>query len=148
MAYITQEEKKVVRENLKPILEKYNLKGTLSIGNHSTLILTINSGEIDFIKNYCEVIEKESWKERSQEEFERKINYIKEKKNISVNRYYIDDYWTDKAKECIREIDKAMMSADWYDNSDAMTDYFDTAYYIDINIGRWNKPYQLLEKTN
>ena len=29
----------------------------------------------------------------------------------------------------------------WYDKSDAMVDYFDTAYYIDINIGKWNKPY-------
>jgi hypothetical protein len=22
-----------------------------------------------------------------------------------------------------------------------MTDYFDTAYYYDLNIGRWDKPY-------
>jgi hypothetical protein len=22
-----------------------------------------------------------------------------------------------------------------------MVDYFDTAYYVDINIGKWNKPY-------
>ena len=29
----------------------------------------------------------------------------------------------------------------WYDNSDAMTDYFDTAYYISMNVGDWNKPY-------
>ena len=29
----------------------------------------------------------------------------------------------------------------WYDKSDAMVDYFDTAYYVDINIGKWNKPY-------
>ena len=30
----------------------------------------------------------------------------------------------------------------WYDNSDAMIDYFDTAYYMDISVGDWNKPYQ------
>ena len=29
----------------------------------------------------------------------------------------------------------------WYDKSDAMTDYFDTAYYISMNVGEWNKPY-------
>ena len=35
----------------------------------------------------------------------------------------------------------------WYDKSDAMVDYFDTAYYVDINIGKWNKPY-VHSKTN
>ena len=30
----------------------------------------------------------------------------------------------------------------WYDNSDAMVDYFDTAYYTHLNIGKWNKPYE------
>ena len=30
----------------------------------------------------------------------------------------------------------------WYDNTDAMIDYFDTAFYIDFEIGKWNKPYK------
>jgi hypothetical protein len=29
----------------------------------------------------------------------------------------------------------------WYNNTNAQIDYFDTAYYIDINVGKWNKPY-------
>jgi hypothetical protein len=33
------------------------------------------------------------------------------------------------------------MAAGYYYNSDAMTDYFDTAYYYYINVGKWNKPY-------
>ena len=28
------------------------------------------------------------------------------------------------------------------DNSDAMIDYFDTAFYTNISIGKWNKPYE------
>lgn len=31
----------------------------------------------------------------------------------------------------------------YYDRSDAMTDYFDTAYYIHLNIGSWNTPYEV-----
>ena len=27
----------------------------------------------------------------------------------------------------------------WYDNSDAMIDYFDTEFYVSINVGKWNK---------
>jgi hypothetical protein len=41
----------------------------------------------------------------------------------------------------LKELKEALMAADYYDRSDAMTDYFDTAYYYDINIGKWNKPY-------
>ena len=29
----------------------------------------------------------------------------------------------------------------WYDNSDSMTDYFVTAYYISMEVGSWNTPY-------
>ena len=28
---------------------------------------------------------------------------------------------------------------------DAMTDYFDTAYYYGINVGQWDKPYELVK---
>ena len=31
---------------------------------------------------------------------------------------------------------------EYYDNSDAMIDYFDTAFYTNISIGKWNKPYE------
>jgi hypothetical protein len=34
-------------------------------------------------------------------------------------------------------------AGDWFDKSDAQVDYFHTAYYIDVNIGKWNKPYQV-----
>lgn len=30
----------------------------------------------------------------------------------------------------------------FFDDSDAQVDYFHTAYYYYLNIGKWNKPYQ------
>jgi hypothetical protein len=30
-----------------------------------------------------------------------------------------------------------------HDRSDIQTDYFDVGWYVDVNIGRWNKPYIL-----
>ena len=36
-----------------------------------------------------------------------------------------------------------MKGPDWFDKSDAMTDYFHISHYCDINVGRWNKPYFL-----
>ncbi|PHS22098.1 MAG: hypothetical protein COA84_13025 [Robiginitomaculum sp.] len=29
----------------------------------------------------------------------------------------------------------------WYDKSDSQTDYFDTAFYYHVNIGKFDKPY-------
>ena len=45
----------------------------------------------------------------------------------------------------LEQLLKAMKGTKWYNKSDAMVDYFDIAYYMDINIGKWNKPYVLKE---
>ena len=47
----------------------------------------------------------------------------------------------DVLKKFLKELHKAMKGTKWFDKSDIMTDYFHTAYYIDINIGKWSKPY-------
>ena len=52
MAYMNQQKKAVIASNLKPVLKKYGLKGSLSVNNHSTIVLTVKSGKIDFIKNF------------------------------------------------------------------------------------------------
>ena len=44
-------------------------------------------------------------------------------------------------KEFLMELKSAMMNGN-HDRSDIMTDLFDVGWYIDINIGRWNKAYQ------
>ena len=44
----------------------------------------------------------------------------------------------------VEDLKKAMKGAIWFDKSDIMTDYFHTAYYMNINIGRWDKPYKLI----
>jgi hypothetical protein len=33
------------------------------------------------------------------------------------------------------------LNCDNYDNSDSMTDYFDVGHYVDLNIGKWDKPF-------
>ena len=39
---------------------------------------------------------------------------------------------------------KAMKGAKWFDKSDMMTDYFHTAYYLNINVGKYSAPYQFI----
>lgn len=128
MAYINQDDKKRIAARLKPVLARYGVKGTLSIRNHSTITLTVKSGKIDFIGNYTRGAKPE-------------IRADAEKFGIDVNTYWYQDHFTGKAKDFITDALVALKSADWYDESDAMTDYFNTAYYVSIHIGKWNKPY-------
>ena len=45
----------------------------------------------------------------------------------------------------INELQVAMRGTMYYNNNDIMTDYFDSAYFMGINIGKYNKPYKLTE---
>ena len=57
MAYFTQEQKKQMQPKIKAVLSLYGLKGSLSVNNHSTVVLTIQQGAIDFIGNTLRVAE-------------------------------------------------------------------------------------------
>lgn len=112
---MNQEKKAIIASKIKPILKKYNVKGSLSVRNHMSICLTITQGPIDFGDD-----------------------------NVQVNPYWYQEHFEGKAKQFLSEIVPAMYSANYYDNSDAMTDYFDTAYYVSVNIGKWNKPYSIV----
>jgi hypothetical protein len=112
MAYMNQERKKIIAANLKPVLKKYGVKGTLSVRNHSAIVLTLKSGKIDF------------GSARDQ-----------------VNPYWFQDHYEGVAKKFLTEAFAALKSAGWYNNTRSEIDYFDIAYYVDINIGKWKQPY-------
>jgi hypothetical protein len=137
MAYVSQEMKSELAPAIKAILKKYDVKGSLSVDNHSTLVLTIKSGKIDFIKNANDVSKTRvtSWGDPVPEA----------KDSLSVNTYWYQDHFTGKAKKFLGEIISAMKGPKFFDHSDAMSDYFHCSHYIDINVGKWNKPY-ILEK--
>lgn len=137
MAYMNQEKKAKISEIIKPILKKYGVKGSLAVGNHSTIILNVKSGEIDFIGNYNATSEK-----RATDSMVRRQGDSRQT-HIDVNPYWFQEHFTGKAKAFLTEAFKALKSAGWYDESNAQIDYFNTAYYVDINIGKWNKPYVL-----
>lgn len=128
MAYINQEKKKIIAENLKKALAGYKLKYSLRISHSSSITITIREGDLDFLGN---------WQETN--------NKVADREYLQVNHYWIEEHFSGVAKDILLKIDEAMRSAGWYDKSDAMVDYFETAYYYNINIGEWCKPYKLLE---
>lgn len=134
MAYMSQERKAKLAPAIKAVCTKYDVNASLAVHNHSTLVISIKEGKLDFIKNYND----ESIARRTDL---RQVNMAKD--HIDVNPYWFQEHFTGDCKAFLTELFAAAKGTEWYDRSDAMTDYFDTAYYIDVNVGRWNKPYTL-----
>ena len=132
MAYMSQDRKKEIAEVVKVILKEYGVKGTLAVRHHSTLVLNINSGCIDFIGNYVSMMDSTKLE-----------NYLDFRPSyLDINPYHYRDHFDGKAKEFLNKVFNAMNKGN-HDNSDVQTDYFDVGWYVDINIGRWDKPYIL-----
>jgi len=133
MAYVSKDTKAIIAASLKPILKKYGVKATLAVRHHSTIVLNIKSGPIDFIENYL------ADGKCADEAWVRRYNCI------DVNTYWFHDHFTGVAKKFLTEAMNALKSANWYDKTDTMIDYFNTAYYVDINIGKWDRAYELVK---
>ena len=141
MAYMNQEKKAAIVAAVKPILKKYGVKGTFAVRNHSTICLNVKEGKIDFIENYIQTdIDKVVANKMSADQ----VAYIRKNKTLDVNPYWFQEHFSGKAKAFLTEVFTGMKSAGWYDRSDAQVDYFDTAYYVDVNIGSWKKPYEVV----
>ena len=61
-----------------------------------------------------------------------------------VNHYNIDndDILTDRAKEVMKNVCDFVMSYN-FDDSDPMTDYFCTNFYLTLGVGTYKKPYKV-----
>ena len=137
MAYMNQERKAKIAANLKPVLKKYGIKGTLRVHNHMRIQLNIKSGPIDFIANSNRVC--------GSSHFQVSHGFRPNTQGYAdVNPFWFQDHYDGVAKEFLTEAFAALKSADYYDRSDAQVDYFDTAYYYGIEIGKWSKPYEVV----
>jgi hypothetical protein len=129
MAYVSQERKAQLAPAIKAICRQYGVKATLAVRHHMTLVLNIKSGPIDFVGNFNRVMHR---KEAQQ------IN----RDYIDVNTHWYHEHFDGVAKEFLTKVITAMNAGN-HDRSDIQTDYFDVGWYIDVNVGRWNRPYAL-----
>lgn len=126
MAYVSKEHKTEVANKINPLLKEYGLKGTLSVNNKIELVLTIWSGEVDFIGDF---------------------QYESDAGSIQVNEYHLDTTFSGKSLEVLKKLVAAMYVKGWKCDDDIMSDYFYRTYFISVKIGRWNKPYQYTPKS-
>lgn len=129
MAYVSQELKAKIAPKIKAICKKYGVKASLAVRHHSTLVLNVKAGKVDFITDFNE-------NNHNSPRFEPAVG------SIQVNPYHYKDHFGGESYHFLKEVIPAMNDGNW-DKSDIQTDYFNVGWYIDVNIGKWNKPYTL-----
>jgi hypothetical protein len=117
MAYINQEEKTEIAAELKKLVPK-GWKYSLSIKHYSTLVFTLAAAPVADLGEH-------------------------DGKHVQVNHYYPQKYFTPETLPIVEKI-IAAMNAKNYCNSDSQRDYVDVGYYVNFNIGRWDKPFVAL----
>jgi hypothetical protein len=133
MAYVSQEMKAKLAPTIKAICKKYNVKASIAVRHHSSLVLNIKQGAIDFLGNYNSVCGSKPRPDH--------LPFQPATKSIDVNTYWYQEHFSGMAKAFLDEMVVAMKGPDFFDHSDIQSDYFHLSHYIDINIGQWDKPY-------
>lgn len=130
MAYITADDVAAIRKELKAAFPKWKFGVRKGSGSLSVDV-TIKQGTCSFADNFNNG-----------------------RRYCQVNQYYIAEHWTDlEEAAALSKINEIMHNAPgranaarkFYDRSDAMTDYFDTAFYTHLSIGSWDADYNCVE---
>lgn len=124
MAYIDQDKKAKIAAALKPVMPR-GWKYSLAIRHHSTLVLTITAAPFDLLRAMAAVPTRNP----------QTITHAK------VNHYYVRENFDDECVADVFEKIVGVLNTDNWDRSDLQTDYFDVGHYVDVQIGRWNKPF-------
>ena len=124
MAYISKEDVQAIRAELKQAFPKWKFSVRKGSGRLSV--------DVNIMQGTCA---------------------FEGKDYAQVNQYWIKDHWQDEQdREALIKINEIMHNAPgraggrvYFDESDAMTDYFHTAFYTHLSIGQWDKRYECVE---
>ena len=124
MAYISAEDVKAIRQELKAQFPKWKFAVRKGSGSLSVDVNILQGTAAFEGKDYAQ-----------------------------VNQYWIKDRWKDEDDQAVLvKINEIMHNApgraggkQFFDESDAMTDYFHTAFYTHLSIGKWDKDYACVE---
>ena len=141
MAYITKEQLQEKRKLITQLCKTYGVTATVSGSNSSAITVTIRKGVIDFLANHVETVKRDSTNNKNHVD---NAQFYANRGHFTINKYYIDKQFSGVALDFLENL-LSILKQGHYDNSDIMTDYFDCAWYIDIKIGEWDKPYELIK---
>ena len=136
MAYISVEDVKMIRNALKKEMPQY--KFSVVRDHHSSVSISMMKGpafaEFEYFDRYAGEYKKGTLGQNDGYD--------------QINTYHTGDFYGEenaKIFDKIVKIAKTAPTKKWYDDSDAMTDYFDTAYYVHLNVGKFGKDSEVVE---
>ena len=124
MAYVDQQKKAKIATALKAVMPQ-GWKYSLAVNNHSTIVLTISAAPVNIIA----ALVPSEYRDPS------KITYAQ------IYDKRVDEAFTCADLTATFEKISEALNLDNFDKSDSMTDYFHVGHYVDINVGKWNKPF-------
>jgi|TARA_R110000744_G_scaffold80035_1_gene157093 hypothetical protein len=134
MAYITKEEAAVVRKDLKKAFPE--IKFSVRIKHYTTLDVAIMEAPYDFaVREY---------KDACIPNREHRDNLVDQREYFTVNHYHLDTNQTYAQLPKLQKIAKICLKEHW-DKSEIQTDYFHCAFYLNLAVGKWDKPYKRKE---
>lgn len=97
------------------------------------------------IKENCQRSWGAGWESQLEQSVENYKKTTTEKRYEQINQYYVSEnfYLTEQAKKVIKKALSIINSYN-FDDSDGQIDYFHTNFYLNMSIGKWDKPFQLI----
>lgn len=129
MAYITKEEVKVIRDNLKKSFPEIKFSVRKNAYS-STVYVVIKESPYNFELNGKDY---------------RDVNQYHYDTHMDGRDYDENIVKAHNHRNLLRKI-FAIISAEHWDKSDAMTDYFNCAFYYYLSIGEYTKPYRIVAR--
>jgi len=131
MAYMSQDRKKELAPAIRAWCKSHGVKASIAVSNYTKLVVNIKSGPLDFCQNYADT-----------ETANRPIT-VTVPTHIAINPYWAHEHFTGECHDFIVGLLERMNRGN-HDNSDIMTDYFDVGWYVDVNIGTYDKHYEVV----
>lgn len=135
MAYMNQDRKALLAPAIRAVCARYCVGATISVRNHSTLVITVNHGPIDFMASQRRVEDARPGPTAA-------VVTPATRTHLNINPYHFGSHFDGVALAFLTELHAAANVGN-HDRSDIQTDYFDVGWYVDVNVGRWDRPYKL-----
>ena len=135
MAYMNQDRKAGIAAELKRVIPK-SWKWSLAVRHHSTLVLTIASSPVDIL-GQLQVASAKRAKLRDG------TDYLAGATHAEVHGWNVNVYDNDFDAETNAVFARifAALNDGNHDHSDITTDYFNVGWYVNVKVGRWDKPF-------
>lgn len=119
MAHVSKEKKAKIAAALAAAMPK-DWKYTLKVDSHSTIVMTISQAPVP----PDDLVRKDAGSNIA----------------FALNPYYPAQTFSGKTLELV-VVALQCLNTDNFDKSEPMSDYFHVGHYVDIQFGRWDKPF-------